>query len=89
MGIVIDQPDRPRVEVVGPEVLILYDDSAIDGLTVMVGEGKELVFANIAGRIDLELIGRLATKLNVPGLEELTGGHWKSDRKKRRERHER
>ena len=61
----------------------------LEGLTVIVSEGNdELVFANIAGRIDLELVGRIAKHLGVPGLDELTGLHLQTavkDRKIKKE----
>ncbi len=60
------------------------DDGAIDGLTVMVSERSEdtLVFANIAGRIDLELVAKLGSGLDIPGLEHLAGHSLKSEIKK-------
>lgn len=59
-------------------VFVLYDSrmEELEGLTVIVSEGsEELVFANIAGRIDLELVGRIGKQLGMPGLDELTGLH--------------
>ncbi len=73
-------------------VFVLYDRrmEELEGLTVIVSEGSdELVFANIAGRIDLELIGRIGRQLGVPGLDELTGLHLQTavkDRKIKKER---
>jgi len=51
------------------------NDGSLDGLTVVVMESSEnkLIFANIAGRIDLGLIGALAGGLDLPGLKELAG----------------
>ena len=76
-------------------VFVLYDSrmEELEGLTVIVSEdGDELVFANIAGRIDLELVGRIGKQLGVPGLDELTGLHLQSaakDRKIKKERKKR
>ena len=54
-------------------------EDTLSGLTVVVTESDEekLVFANIAGKINLQIVGALGKKLGVPGLAELTGGHWK------------
>jgi len=53
-------------------VLVLSDDETIGGLVVLVsGEDGELVFANIAGNIDLAAISKLGEKLDIPGLEDL------------------
>ena len=54
-------------------VLILSDDEAIHGLTVMVsdtGDGS-FVFANVVGSIDLAAIQRLGEQMNIPGLDQL------------------
>jgi len=56
-------------------VLLLNDASTISGLVVMVlshetGSG-ELVFANVAGRLDLAAMQRLGDELNIPGLDNL------------------
>ncbi len=57
-------------------VFVRNSDHTIDGLVVMVAdrEGGEVVFANIAGVIDLARIGDLRDKLNVPGLDVLDEG---------------
>ncbi len=59
-------------------VLALYDEEAILGLVVMVYEqgGQELVFANIAGRLDMALMASISAGLNIPGLEEIAGVDW-------------
>lgn len=61
-------------------VLAIIDDGAIAGLTVMVldkgGSKAELVFVNIAGRIDLELMGEMGMKVGIPGLEALGEIDW-------------
>jgi hypothetical protein len=53
-------------------VLVLSDEETIGGLVVLVSdEGGELVFANIAGNIDLAAISKLGEKLDIPGLDDL------------------
>lgn len=70
-------------------VYVLYDDEVIDGITVFVSEGDEIVFANIAGRIDLALIGNLGSKLHIPGLKALAGGDWAAKKAKKMKRRHR
>jgi len=56
-------------------VFILSGEEMIDGLVVMVREGNKVVFANIAGKIDLARIAQLGAKMDIPGLEKVpTGG---------------
>jgi hypothetical protein len=54
-------------------VLTLSDGEAIQGLVVMVidMEEGELVFANIAGEIDLAAIQSIGDGLGIPGIEDL------------------
>jgi hypothetical protein len=53
-------------------VLVLNDEEMIEGLTVMVVESEcEMVFVNIAGRIDLAALQTLGEKFDVPGLDDL------------------
>jgi hypothetical protein len=55
-------------------VLILNDEDAIRGLTVMVYDGGpdgSFVFANVAGVIDLAAIQRLGEQMDIPGLNQL------------------
>jgi len=53
-------------------VMVLSDEETIGGLVVLVsGEDGELVFANIAGNIDLAAISKLGEKLDIPGLDDL------------------
>jgi hypothetical protein len=54
-------------------VLTLSDGEAIHGLTVMVidMEEGELVFANIAGKLDLAAIEQIGDGLGIPGIEDL------------------
>lgn len=77
---------RIREDDTNVAVYVLYDDEVIDGITVFVSEGDEIVFANIAGRIDLALIGNLGSKLHIPGLEALSGGDWEAKTKKMKRR---
>ena len=61
-------------------VLALYDEDAILGLVVMVFDqsGPEFIFANIAGRLDMELMGSIGAGFGIPGLEELSGLDWEA-----------
>jgi len=54
-------------------VLILNDEKMISGLVVMVidYDERELVFANVAGELDLEAMQEIGEKLDIPGLEDL------------------
>jgi hypothetical protein len=55
-------------------VLILNDEDAIHGLTVMVSEGSgsgSFVFANVVGRIDLAAIQQLGERMDIPGLDQI------------------
>jgi hypothetical protein len=71
-----EQIARVREHGEGVTVLVLLDDKNEDslaGVTVMVNEDADnMVFANIAGRIDLSMVAGLATGLGLPGLEELS-----------------
>jgi len=56
------------------QVLVLNVDEKIDGLVVMVidaSDGGEVVFANIAGTIDLAAIQQIGEGFGIPGLEDL------------------
>jgi hypothetical protein len=50
-------------------VLIRHDEDVISGLVVMVKEDDQVVFTNIAGVLDLALIGQLGSTMDIPGLE--------------------
>jgi hypothetical protein len=55
-------------------VLVLSDDEAIHGLTVMVSEsgaGGSFVFANVVGTIDLAAIQQLGEHMDIPGLDQI------------------
>jgi hypothetical protein len=47
----------------------------IDGLVVLTfdSEDKELVFANLAGEIDITRLGEIGQRLDVPGLDQVPG----------------
>jgi spermidine/putrescine-binding protein len=47
----------------------------IDGLVVLIfdSKDKELVFANLAGEIDITQLGEIGERLNVPGLDQVPG----------------
>lgn len=49
------------------------DEEVVDGLLVIGfhDEGKELLFVNIAGNIDMERIAMLGVRFKVPGLDDL------------------
>ncbi len=66
---------RVREESSEVSVLILNTEEEISGLVVMVLEKNdgELVFVNVAGKIDLEALQRIAGEWNLPGLEDIDG----------------
>jgi hypothetical protein len=47
----------------------------IDGLVALIfdSDDKELVFANLAGEIDVTKLGEIGERLNVPGLDQVPG----------------
>ena len=49
----------------------------IDGLVALIfdSDDKELVFANLAGEIDVTKLGEIGERLNVPGLDQVPGAH--------------
>jgi hypothetical protein len=57
-------------------VLTLSDGEGIQGLVVMVidMEEGEMVFANIAGNLDLAAISKIGDGLGIPGIEDLELG---------------
>jgi hypothetical protein len=67
---------RIRDEDTEVKVLVLNDDEAIHGLVVMVADHDEgeMVFANIAGVIDLAAISAIGQSLDIPGLQNLDLG---------------
>lgn len=47
----------------------------VDGLVVLIfdSKDKELVFANLAGEIDVTQLGAIGERFNVPGLDQVPG----------------
>jgi len=47
----------------------------IDGLVALIfdSDDKELVFANLAGEIDITKLGEIGERFNVPGLDQVPG----------------
>ncbi len=47
----------------------------VDGLVVLIfdSKDKELVFANLAGEIDVTQLGEIGKRLSVPGLDQVPG----------------
>jgi hypothetical protein len=59
---------REKRERVG--VYLRYDeDDAVVGLTVVASQDAELVFVNIAGRIDVTKLSELSSTMGLPGLD--------------------
>jgi hypothetical protein len=58
-------------------VLTHMNGDRIDGLVALIfdTDDKELVFANLAGEIDLNRIGEIGDRLHVPGLNSVPGLH--------------
>lgn len=54
-------------------ILVLPDDEKIEGLVVLVMDSgdKTMVFANMAGSVDLAAIEELGEAFEIPGLEDL------------------
>ncbi len=67
LALVRDRDDGSEVR-----VLVLNDETAIRGLVVMVLDGAdgELIFANVAGDLDLEAMKQIGEELEIPGLNE-------------------
>lgn len=58
-------------------VLTHTTGNRIDGLVALIfdTDDKELVFANLAGEIDIHRLGEIGEKLNVPALGNVPGVH--------------
>lgn len=54
-------------------VMLLNDDETIQGLVVLVvnQDDQQVIFANVAGVLDLAAIEKLGEELDIPGLDEL------------------
>ena len=56
------------------KVLVLNDEASILGLVVLVADDNEIVFANIAGTLNLAAIAKIGESFDIPGLDELGNG---------------
>jgi hypothetical protein len=56
-------------------VLTHTTSNKIDGLVALIfdSDDKELVFANLAGEIDITRLGEIGERFNVPGLDQVPG----------------
>jgi hypothetical protein len=80
-----------RVREQGGEELLAFahvsKDEEIDGLVVMgMTGGSELLFVNIAGRIDMEAVAVLGERFGLPGLDGLPGDEEIRDAHRKREK---
>jgi hypothetical protein len=57
-------------------VLTHVVDDRIDGLVALIfdREDRELVFANLAGEVDMTKLGAIGERFDVPGLAQVPGG---------------
>jgi len=53
------------------EIFIMISDDKIQGLFIMALEPSESVFVNIVGELDLELLGELGAKFDIPNLDDI------------------
>jgi len=55
------------------ELTLVYihtdENDDINGLLVLVQSGRELIFTNLVGPVDLELVAGLEGRLDIPGLD--------------------
>ncbi len=66
--------------------ILTKGDELITGLTIGTYEiDGEAAFVNIVGDIDLESIGRLSDKFDIPGIEHMGNGNHRRDRRDREE----
>ena len=64
-------------------VYMKMDNDLVVGLVVMaVEEGNEAVFVNIVGEIDMESIGKLGSKFDIPKLDSLEIGEKSKQQRK-------
>ena len=78
---------RSNKEVVSVFILT-SDEEKIDGLVVItVEKGREAVFVNIVGDIDLETIGELSDKFDIPSISDLNE-HKRGDRDSSKKNHD-
>jgi hypothetical protein len=66
---------RIKDETSSISVLTHVSGDQIDGLVALIfdSEDKELVFANLAGAIDLNRLGEIGDRFDVPGLDHIPG----------------
>jgi len=83
----VQQTDQKLVSMGWQRITRIKDDSStvsvlthtvgdrVDGLVALIfdSDDKELVFANLAGEIDVTRLGEIGERLNVPGLDQLPG----------------
>ena len=53
------------------KVLMLPSGRSVLGLVVLIAEEHEIVFANVAGNIDMAQLRKLGDQMDIPGLENL------------------
>jgi hypothetical protein len=53
------------------KVLMLPSGRSVLGLVVLIVEEDEIVFANVAGNIDMAQLRKLGDQMDIPGLENL------------------
>jgi hypothetical protein len=85
---VVQQTDQKLVAMGWQRVTRIKDESStisvlthtvgdrVDGLVALIfdSDDKELVFANLAGEIDVTRLGEIGDRLNVPGLDQVVPG---------------
>jgi hypothetical protein len=85
---VVQQTDQKLVAMGWQRVTRIKDESStvsvlthtvgdrVDGLVALIfdSDDKELVFANLAGEIDVTRLGEIGERLNVPGLDQVVPG---------------
>lgn len=60
------------------EIFIKEQNGNVAGILVMsVDDNKEAVFVNIVGNIDMQQLGKLSKKFNIPGVDSLNDGSQK------------
>ena len=66
---------RIKDETSSISVLTHVSGDQIDGFVALIfdSEDKELVFANLAGAIDLNRLGEIGDRFDVPGLDHVPG----------------
>ena len=65
-------------------VLILNTDETVDGLLVMMVDDEEMVFANLAGTIDLRQLAETMDHFDLPGTDKFDWEEVEREQRKRR-----